>query len=98
MLYVVRFYDKADVLELRQTHRAAHLDWLADNAGVILQAGALNDPDRQSPQGALWILETRCLEVVKELIEADPFYRAGIREHYEISAWNKAFAERRALI
>lgn len=98
MLFVVRFFDKPNVLELRLAHKAAHLDWLADNAGVILQAGALAHPEDQTPQGALWIIETRCLEVVHELIEADPFFKAGIRERFEISVWNKAFAERRALI
>ena len=98
MLWVVRFYDKPDVLAIRLQKMQAHLAWLDAMQEVVRVAGSLREIPDGHPQGGLWLVEAQSREEVETVLRADPFWLAGLRERVEIHFWAKAFSERKTLI
>jgi hypothetical protein len=98
MLFAVRFFDKPELLALRNENLAAHIAWLDAHREQILVGGSLRENLDQNAIGGLWLVEAESREVIERLIETDPFWIIGLREHYEIHYWCKAFPERRTLI
>ena len=91
MKFIVRTYDRTEMLSIREQYMDSHLKYLADNESEILVAGSLREQLNSSPVGALWIIESESRERAVELIESDPFYSNGLREKYELLHWSKAF-------
>lgn len=65
-----------NMVELRQPHRAAHLERLKDLAarGVLRFAGAWTDP----LDGAIWVIDAESDDEVETIIRADPYFIAGL--------------------
>ncbi len=90
MLFMVRFTDRPDRLDVRQAHGEAHLAWLAQQAGVIRLGGPLRPREDASPVGAMWLVEAPSAEAIEAMIETDPFWIHGLRAGVEILHWRKA--------
>ncbi len=76
-----------DVLEKRVPHRQAHLDGLANQkaTGTLITIGPTKDLSR-----VFGIYEAEDAQTVRDLVEADPYWRHGIWTTYEISEWIQA--------
>jgi uncharacterized protein len=63
-------------VERRQPYRTDHLSYLSGlkDAGKVMLAGALADP----VDGALIVYVAESLSEAERLIQADPYYRAGL--------------------
>lgn len=74
--------DKAKLDELRPEHRR-YLSSLEENvgAGPLLGTG---------PGRALLIFRADSLDAVTQLLDADPFYAAGLIANREVFSWNPA--------
>lgn len=87
MLYAVLFNDNpAAQPDLRQRHMAAHLEFLAANAG-IQAAGPLSEDG--NPAGGLWLVQAEDVQQVEALIRKDPFWPTGLRDTHRILAWSQ---------
>jgi uncharacterized protein len=77
-----------DVLEKRAPHRQAHLDGLAKQKadGVLITLGPTQDLTQ-----VFGIYEADNEAIVRELIEADPYWKNGIWTSYSIKEWIQAF-------
>ncbi len=85
--YVVWGTYCGDVEVRRAPYRQAHLEGLARQkaAGLLLTIGPTADLTR-----VLGIYEAPTAEMVRELIESDPYWQQGIWTGYEIYPWIQA--------
>ncbi|MBF2079995.1 MAG: YciI family protein [Synechococcales cyanobacterium T60_A2020_003] len=76
-----------DVLTKREPHRQAHLDGLAKQkeSGVLLTIGPTKDLTR-----VFGLYDADSEEVVRELVEGDPYWKHGIWTEYTIQEWIQA--------
>lgn len=98
MLFVIRFTDKPDGLNIRRHHLEAHLSWLDQRRESVLAAGSLRHEQDSTPIGALWVVEADSRAEAAELFTTDPFYTNGLRERVEILHWSKAFADEKSTV
>jgi uncharacterized protein len=77
-----------DVLEKRAPFRQAHLDGLAKQKadGVLVTIGPTQDLSQ-----VFGIYEADNEAIVRQLVEADPYWQHGIWTLYEIKEWIQAF-------
>jgi uncharacterized protein YciI len=90
MLFMVRFTDKPDRLDVRQAHLSAHMAWLAAHADAIRIGGPLRETPDADPVGAMWLVEAESREGVEAMLATDPFWVNGLRASVEILEWRKA--------
>jgi uncharacterized protein len=78
----------ADVLEKRAPFRQAHLDGLAKQKadGVLVTIGPTQDLSQ-----VFGIYEAESEAIVRQLVEADPYWQNGVWTMYEIKEWIQAF-------
>jgi uncharacterized protein YciI len=98
MLFAIFFTDKPGTGDLRAQHLAAHCAWLEEHKDLVPIAGSLREEPGGPPRGGLWVAQADSKAQLHALIETDPFYRAGLRQSYEILHWSKANEQRQALI
>ncbi|MEM7069576.1 MAG: YciI family protein [Pseudomonadota bacterium] len=92
MKFAVLFEDHSGAgSELRFKYLDAHLAFLVRNSSVIDAAGALKESDN-SHAGGLWIVEAENREIVRNLVEEDPFWLVGLRKTVQILFWQRDFS------
>jgi uncharacterized protein len=90
MLHIVRFHDKPNMQEARETFMGAHLDWIKKNRSFVLLAGSMRDAPGVPPIGGLWIVDAKDRDDVMEKIKTDPFWAQGIRQGIDVFFWGMA--------
>jgi uncharacterized protein len=94
MLFILRFTNNPERVELIKQFYPAHVEWLKERESAILVPGAIrSDPDAP-PIGGLWIVRADSKSEVEQLFRTDPFWVQGLRQSYEILYWYKAFPEK----
>ncbi|WP_151719027.1 YciI family protein [Gemmobacter serpentinus] len=79
--------DKAESLPIRLENRAAHLDHIKAS-GVVEMAGPfLNEAGEMC--GSLVVLEVETLDQARDWAANDPYAKAGLFEHVQITEWKK---------
>ncbi len=74
---VVVCRDGPDGKAARAAQTQAHLRYIETVLGDLNLAGPLFDDDGRETVGSLYVLHTRSLARAREIIENDPFYKAG---------------------
>lgn len=92
MRWVAVFEDAPDKLGVREAFTAAHMAYLHENRGAIVDAGGLRAAPGEAPCGGLWVVDAESRDAVVRLCEQDPFLRNGLRKSFRIYAWGEAFA------
>ena len=90
-MYAVICFDRPDSASLRDTHRAAHMEYLNANAARIAYGGPLKHSADGPSTGALIVLDCATREEAEAIIGADPFYRAGVYESVSVRAFKQVF-------
>lgn len=93
MLYAVLLEDEPKNADARPKHLKDHVAYLDSILGKLRSAGPLTDPKTGGAAGGLWTVEAESAEDVMKLIEADPFYKAGLRKSVRILQWKLVFTE-----
>lgn len=75
---VVMARDGEDGTARRAVANDAHLAFIEEVFERILVAGPLYAQDGRQVIGSLYVLDVKSLAEARELIEADPFYQAGV--------------------
>ena len=93
-MYALICFDRPDSAALRDTHRAAHMEFLKEHSGKIVFGGPLkNTPDGAST-GALIVVDCATREEAEAFIAADPFCRAGVYESVAVRAFKQVFPQK----
>jgi uncharacterized protein YciI len=93
MPYIIETFDKPDHQEVRQRHRAAHLEFLDANKGLLLACGAKLQDDGKDAGGGLYIVDLGTREAAQQFIDADPFSQADLFDRVTITRWRKAYVD-----
>ena len=91
MPYIIETFDKPEHQAVRQAHRPAHLAFLEQNAALLLACGAKLHDDGSDIGGGLYVVDLDTREAALALIEADPFFQAGLFAEVRITRWRKAY-------
>lgn len=91
MLFLVITRDKPNHLAVRLANRQAHLDHLR-SAGSVRLAGPTLDAEG-NPDGSMLIVEADGIEAVEDMIDDDPYTKAGLFEHVAIAPWRQALPD-----
>jgi len=75
--YVVVCRDGPNAATARAAQTQAHLRYIETVLGDLNVAGPLFDASGRETVGSLYVLQTRSLARAREIIENDPFYKAG---------------------
>jgi uncharacterized protein len=97
MRWIALFEDTADMLHVRRSHEAAHLEYLATFEREILIAGGLRDVPGGPFVGGLWVMEVLSRDRAIQLVERDPYFIHGGRR-YRLAVWGKALANKTVLL
>jgi len=92
MPFHIETWDKPDHQQHRQALRPAHLEFLAENAGLLIACGAKLNPDGTDAGGGIYIVELDEHEDAERFIRSDPFYKGELFERVKITKWRKAYA------
>jgi uncharacterized protein YciI len=89
--------DQPDGPALREANRQAHMDNMSrlDREGRLVFAGPLKDREGGKSVGSLIVFEAASEQAARELMESDPYTRAGVFEWHEILPTLKAFPKSR---
>jgi len=87
MLYALICTDKPGSLAARKENRPAHLAYLKGLGDALVFAGPFTEPDGQTMNGSLVVVEAASLEAAKEISANDPFLKLGIFSAVDIRPW-----------
>ena len=93
MLYVVTMEDEPKNADARPKFQKDHAAYVESILGRLRAAGPLTDAKTSAAAGALWMVEASGPDEVRKLLEADPYYKAGLRKNIRIVAWKQVFAD-----
>lgn len=90
-MYAILCFDRPDSAALRDTHRAAHQEFLNANAGKVAFGGPLKNTPEGASTGALMVVNCATRKEAEAFIGADPFYRNGVYESVAVRAFKQVF-------
>ena len=93
MPYMIETFDKPDSQDVRKANRAEHLVYLDRIKDKLLACGGKLNDDGSDAGGGLYVLDVDTRAEAEALIQADPFYKAGLFARIEIKRWRKAYLD-----
>ncbi|WP_428374658.1 YciI family protein [Lichenicoccus sp.] len=92
MLFTIHCTDKPGSRDLRLATRGAHLAYLQDHAGCLVQAGPSLDLDGK-PSGSLLLVNLAGRAEAEALAAGDPYAEAGLFESTVIRGYRSVFRD-----
>ncbi len=92
MLFVIHAIDKPGALPVRLAHYDAHKAYLGamEGQGIrTVMSGPLVEDDGQTMKGSMFVVDAADRAAVESFNRNDPFYRAGIWDRVDITAYIK---------
>ena len=83
--FVVIATDRAESTPLREASLAEHRRYVDDRAASIVVSGPLVADDADTRTGQFYVLEVASRNVAEAFVNGDPFARAGVFAHVEIT-------------
>jgi uncharacterized protein len=93
-MYAIVCFDRPDSASLRDTHRAAHQDFLKSNSGKIVFGGPLKSTPEGASTGAIIVVNCVTRDDAEAFIKGDPFLRNGVYESVAVRAFKQVFPQK----
>ena len=87
MIYALICTDKPDSLAIRKANRPQHLAYLESLGETLVLAGPFTEPDGETMNGSLIVVEAPSLDAARTIAAGDPFARAGLFATVEVRPW-----------
>jgi uncharacterized protein YciI len=87
MIYALICTDKPDSLAIRKANRPEHLAYLESLGDTLVLAGPFTEPDGETMNGSLVVVEASSLDAARKIAAGDPFAKAGLFAHVDIRPW-----------
>ena len=87
MIYALICTDKPDSLAIRKANRPEHLAYLESLGETLVLAGPFTEPDGETMNGSLVVVEATSLDAARKIAAGDPFAKAGLFAHVDIRPW-----------
>jgi hypothetical protein len=88
-LYLVYLRDVGQNADIRARHLHAHMAHVGQYLDRIRLGGPLLREPEQKPGGGILIVEAEDIGEVRRMVEADPYYRAGLWDEVRIHAFRE---------
>ena len=88
--FIAHCHDAPAAGELRQAHLQEHLAYIETILDEIFVAGPQRPPADATIMASLFIYRAATLERAQELLENDPYFKAGIYARVDWSEFNPA--------
>ena len=89
MLFAIIANDKdPGGLQIRESTREAHLDYVKELAGKVKLAGPLMSDDGSYPNGTILVIDAEDLSDARSIALNDPYAKADLFETVAVRAWN----------
>ncbi len=89
-LFTLTCRDVPDSGALRGPNRPEHLEYLWSRDADIVVAGALMDPEGETPIGSHFVLDLSDVAAVEAFADGDPYARVGVFASREITRYRLA--------
>ncbi|MGO1182292.1 MAG: YciI family protein [Micrococcaceae bacterium] len=93
MTYFIETFDAPDRAYVRQQVYQEHLDFLSENAHMLLACGAKLDDAGERASGGVYLIDVETRTEAENFIAADPFYQHGLFGTVNITRWRKAYLD-----
>lgn len=93
-MYAIVCFDRPDSASLRDTHRAAHQDFLKQNSTKIVFGGPFKHTPEGASTGAIIVVDCATREEAEAFIKGDPFLRNGVYESVAVRAFKQVFPQK----
>ena len=87
MIYALICTDKPDSLAIRKANRPQHLAYLESLGETLVLAGPFTEPDGETMNGSLIVVEASSLDAASKIAAGDPFAKAGLFAKVDIRPW-----------
>jgi uncharacterized protein YciI len=87
MLYALICTDKPDSLAIRKAKRPEHVEYLQSLGNRLVLAGPFTEPDGETMNGSLVVIEAASLDAARNIAAGDPFAKVGLFASVEIRPW-----------
>jgi uncharacterized protein len=87
MLYALICTDKPDSLAIRKAKRPEHVAYLQSLGDRLVIAGPFTEPDGETMNGSLIVIEASSLEAARTIAAGDPFAKVGLFASVEVRPW-----------
>jgi uncharacterized protein YciI len=87
MLFALICTDKPGSLALRKANRPEHLAYLESLGETLVLAGPFTEPDGETMNGSLIVVEAPSLDAARKIAAGDPFARTGLFASVDIRPW-----------
>ena len=84
MLYFILVEDIPDNMEIRARLLDEHMQHIGGYLDRIKLGGPLMRPDGQSPAGGILIMEAESETELRQMMDADPYFQAGLWQDVRI--------------
>ncbi len=84
---ICRDHPARDTSRLRKTEKAAHFAYIETILAKLLVAGPLPSEDDGAHVASLFIYSVDSADEARELLQADPYYQAGIYGEIELQPY-----------
>lgn len=93
MPFLIETYDAPERAHVRQDRYAEHLDFLEENAELLLACGAKLTDDGAHADGGIYLVDLDTREEAEAFIARDPFSTGGLFRQVEVRRWRKAYLD-----
>jgi len=89
MHYIVFAIDKPGHVDLRQTSRPDHLEYLKSQKDIIVTAGPMQSDDGEAMIGSMLVIDVADRAAAEDFARNDPYAKAGLFESTVIKRWKR---------
>lgn len=91
MPYLIETFDSPERSNIRRQRYQEHLDFLAEQADLLLACGAKLSEDGESANGGIYLLNVDTRNEAEEFIARDPFMQGNLFRNVVVQRWRKAY-------
>lgn len=89
MHYIVFAIDKPGHVDMRQSIRPDHLEYLGANKDIIVTAGPMQSDDGNAMIGSMLVIDVPDRATAEAFAKGDPYAKAGLFESTVIKRWKR---------
>tara|TARA_R110002124_G_scaffold26361_1_gene94623 strand:+ start:80191 stop:80475 length:285 start_codon:yes stop_codon:yes gene_type:complete len=89
MHYIVFAIDKPGHVDMRQSIRPDHLEYLKSQKGIIVTAGPMQSNDGEAMIGSMLVIDVADRAAAEAFAKGDPYAKAGLFESTVIKRWKR---------
>ena len=93
MPFLIETYDAPERAHVRQDRYAQHLEFLSENAHLLLACGAKLSDDGRQADGGIYLVDVELRADAEAFIARDPFSRGDLFRQVVIRRWRKAYLD-----